>query len=419
MLATVRTAAPVLACLVVAAGCGGKRTASEGGADDGGAADRAAARRLLDPDGRWLLARRHDDEAARARYAAIRFGDADGAHEIIELGERPALPHTRWPGHYREVSAHEGWRWAHAEPGDGDGGYRVVVHDARGGAGASPERVLDLGALEPTGLHLVGDTLLVGGAGGVLLSADLAAPAPSLTEQVRRGVIPKGYDLFARHGDRLVAIDDVVTPIFADWFELTARGLGRRLGDWTLPDLINGTYRHAALEPGPAADEHTLYLVSAYGVLDGHGHNVVALRVAGDQLVDRPRHALPNADATDRVLGEHVSRATGEPQELLAGATYTPLGGLAVDAASGRILLAAGARGLLVVPADFDRRTRGELVDLGGAVADVRVHGGRTLALVIPPGAAHAELVALAWDGASYAPAARHRLPAPYDRLVR
>jgi hypothetical protein len=44
MPAAVRTAAPVLACLVVAAGCGGKRTAGEGGADDAGAADRGPPR---------------------------------------------------------------------------------------------------------------------------------------------------------------------------------------------------------------------------------------------------------------------------------------------------------------------------------------------------------------------------------------
>ena len=385
--------------------------------------------RSLDPDGAWLLLAGHENDQDAARYAAVRFGAGAAAPQVTALDRAPAVPYSNWEGHYRILDAHDGPRWARVEAdgGSADGkgaAYRAVIRDLS--APKSPPRSVPLGAEEPTGLYLVGDVLVVGFSGASVSFADLAAKRPALTEVVRRDTRFKGYDLFVRDGAHLLAIDDIMRPMYADWLRIGERGVGERLGDWTLPGVVNGRYEQAALVPR-GEDRWSLYLVASYGVMSGHGHNLFALDIRGREL-------LPQDPQAPRVLREHVARGSGAVESLVAGAHFTPWSGLAVEPGGERLLLAAGDRGVLVLPADFAAGSRGELVDLGGAVSDVRVHGGRILALVSPAPAskpaakkaakkarpaAASELVLLERAGATLKVTARHRLPGAFYRMPR
>jgi hypothetical protein len=352
-----------------------------------------------DDGGRWLFLEQHQDSAARASYLAFDLEKA----AAVPLGDAPAMPDDNWPGHFRTVATGAGSRLVRAESGG-----KLVLSDATGCA----EKTIELGGAQPTALHLVGDRLFVG-FGPAVGWIDLAAARPSLVRLVERDHKFKAYDLFARSGDRLVAIDDQVMPMYADFFALEKAG-PRRLADWELPGVINGHYDLAALVPGKP-NEWTLYLVAPYGIMDGNGQDLAAVPVRGDKLVFEEGLTLQNGrDSATPILEEHVDRATDKPTNLAAGTEFTYWTGLAVD--RDRLLLAAGKRGLLVLPGDFDSKSKGQLVDLGGECRDVRASGGVLVALIGSDKGA--ELVILSRAGQSYQAGARHPLPAAFDRIL-
>ena len=387
----------LLAALVMG-GCGGRND----GGGPGGRKERAVE---ADKDSdRWVVVERHDDKAELASYAAIDLAAARPSP--VALGMVQALPDTSWQGHFKTVVAHAGPRWVHVEAKGG--GFRLVIGDARGGA----PRSIDL-AGEPTALHLWRDWLFVG-LGPRLGWTDLAGET-GFQELVARSHQYKAYDLFARAGDRLVAIDDVVMPMVADWFALGGKA-PKRLADWSLPGVINGHYTHAALHPAAGGD-FTLYMIAPYGIMDGSGHDLVAVPVRGDKLVFEEGLTLQNGkNGPTPVIEEHVSRDSGKTFGLVAGSEMTDWTGLAVDPASGRLLIAAGTRGLIVLPGDFTSASKGTLVELGGPCRDVEVRGGLLVALVGDD--TKSELVILTGSGAGYAAGARHPLPAAFDRIV-
>ncbi len=365
---------------------------------------------------RWVLVEAWGDEKPRARYAAIDLGDGAAARPVVtELGEHAALPYRDWEGHFRTVAAHQGPRWLRATSTGGEAPRFAVEL----GSAAEPKkapRVIDLGEREPTALHLTGEILYVG-AGQEVGWVDLAAQQPAFATLVQRDLRgEKAYDLFVRLGDRLVAIDDIVRPMMADWFALDAAARATRIGDWALPGVINGHYAHGALR-ARGGGTFTLYLIAPYGIMSGDGHNLVAVPIEKDRLVFEDGLVLQNAaGGATPVLEEQVSRDSGAVQSLVAGKVFTEWSGLAVDAANETLLVAAGERGLLVLPADLAHDTRADVVSLGGACHDVVARGGRLLALV--GAGAGSELVTLERGAKGYAAGARVRLARAYRRIL-
>lgn len=393
-----RARARLFAALLCA--CGGRKEAPGG--------ETGTEKQVAEPAGEgggWLLVEKHGDKDARASYLAIDLSSA--RPQPISLADAPALARGDWPGHFRTVAAHDGPRWVRGEAKGGR--YALLVGDARGGA----PRSIDLDG-EPTSLHLDGSALWVG-LGRRLGWIDLAAARPAFQELVARDHQFKAYDLFARSGDRLVAIDDVVMPMVADFFA-TGGKAPRRLADWRLPGVINGHYQHAALVPA-GAGSWTLYLVAPYSIMDGSGHDLAAVPVRGDKLVFEEGLTLQNGrGGATPILEEHVDRGAGKPVSLVAGSEVTAWTGLAVDPDGGRLLIAAGKRGLIVLPGDFKSDSKGVLVDLGGECRDVAVRGGALVALVAAAQASDLVLLSRAGDG--YAPGARHPLPDAFDRIL-
>lgn len=371
-----------------------------------------------------LLLEAHLPEQASARYQAVRVAP-DGSVTMAESMEAPALPLQNWPGHFRTAAAFDHGLWARAEqtsaPDVKPATHRVVVRHLGGGAGA--EVAIEVGAAQPAALHLAAGGLFLGSAGRVAWT-DLGRPAAPTT-LVERDMQYKEYDLFVRDGDRVLAIDDVVTPMLADWFRVGPGRAPERLGDFTMPGLINGHYDLAALVPGPGPDEWRVYVVAPYGIMSGWGHELAVLPIRKDKL-DVPERMLLNGGAGGAGVGqeEHVDRGTGKPERLTTGTEFTAFTGLAV-APDGHVLVAAGARGVLV----FAATLAGAPTVLPGSCHDVIVFEGRLFALCEEPaapaggaavdaGAAVGVLLGLKMEGDSVVEVSRTRLPAPYRRFV-
>lgn len=355
-----------------------------------------------------LLVERHNPEAPTAVVLPIALTAAGLEPQPAAAVARPALPHPSWGGHFVSVAAHAGGAaWIAGEPDGAE--FRLVARTL----GDPSTRRFGL-PVAPTALHHVGDVALIG-AGNLVGHVDLAQTTPTWTVDRHRDDMNKfkAYDLLVRAGDWLVAIDDVVTPIFADSFRLDAAGLPTHTAAWTLPGVINGHYTLAALAPSGDRDG-TLITVTPYGIMDGHGQDLAALRIRGDKLEHGGDVVLNATRTTDPpVLEEHVSRQTGKPEKLAVGDALTAWRGLALH--RGRVLLAADARGLLVVPGAFGPDTRAVAVDVGGDCRDVIVDGDRTFVLV---GGRSDAVVELAWDGDAARELRRVALPDPFDRFL-
>ncbi len=377
-----------------------------------------------------LLLEAHLPEQASARYQAVRV-EPDGSVTLADSLQAPALPRQNWPGHYRTAVAFDHGVWARAEqtsaPEVKPAAHRVVLRHL---GGSAAEVAVDVGAAQPAALHLAAGGLFVGSAGRVAWT-DLGRPAVPTT-LVERDMRYKEYDLFVRDGDRVLAIDDVVTPMLADWFRVGAGRAPERLGDFTMPGLINGHYDLAALVPGPGPDEWRVYVVAPYGIMSGWGQELAVLPIRKDKL-DVPERMLLNGGGGPGVE-EHVDRGTHKPERLTTGTEFTSFTGLTV-APDGHVLVAAGQRGVLV----FAATLAGSPTVLAGVCHDVIVFEGRLFALCEEPaastggaapaggaagaGAADAGvgvgvLLGLKMAGDSVVEVSRTRLPALYRRFV-
>jgi hypothetical protein len=372
------------------------------------------SRAWVDPPRTHLLLLRHTDDAPELDVLPLAL-PAAGTPTLLPSHRLPALPRADWPGHYVAIATHGGQAaWAHA--GGREGAWTLVRRDADS---ATPAPAIPIGATIPAAMHMAGDVVMIG-AGNTIGTVDLAADPPRWQALHRRPDMQfKAYDLFARAGEWLVAIDDEVMPMYADTFTLDATGHATHRAAWELPGVINGHYGAAVLgRTGPA--DGTLWVVASYGIMDGHGQDLAALAIQGDALQTKPDVILNSHPLDDPpVLEEHVSRHTGKPEKLALGTDFTPWTGLARFApASGpaRLLLAAGPRGLLLVPERFGPTTRAEGIDVGGECADVWVDGERVLVLVAGPAPAVLELRPTA---TGLAPGLRLPLPVTYHRFVR
>lgn len=355
-----------------------------------------------------LLLERHANTNATATYAEAALSSSSDAP--LTLGPPrsfPALERTDSPAVYRTARSQSNGRFARVERTGA--AYTLFVHE--GLADTAPRR-LDLGALEPHAMLVTEHGAWLGSVTKVSY-VDLEASALGLDELVVRAIDDrKAYDVFARAGDRVVAIDDVVRPIYADFFRLNARGRPSHLAGWDMPALVNGRYTHAALVR-EAGDAHTLYVVAPYGVLDGNGQVLASIPIEGNALgpVDR---VLNSGASRARVVEEHQSRAEHMPSHFLVGDELSLFTGIAIS--NDRVLLPAGRRGLFVLPRALGVGVRADVVCADRFVHDVTVHEGRVF--VLTSKGDENDLIELNVADGRFTEAVRTPLPEAFNRFV-
>ena len=123
----------------------------------------------------------------------------------------------------------------------------------------------------------------------------------------------KAYDVFARSGDQVLAIDDVVRPLYADLFQV-GTGKPTRVADFEMPGLINGVYSHAVLVPGQGGLD--VYAIAPYGIMSGNGHELARLPIRNGKI-EGPGDVLNAGGNSAYTIEEHVSRSTQKPERLV------------------------------------------------------------------------------------------------------
>lgn len=203
-----------------------------------------------------------------------------------------------------------------------------------------------------------------GGTVGWVNFGDSSHP-PKYQELIRRSLSFKEYDLFAHEGNFLVAVDDVIMPIYADSFLLQgSQHVHVHKRDFELPGGINLRYKRTAL----IGD--FLILLGSYGACYGHCFG---------QLLRR--FDLKN-NTYEEIIEHH------EVSQKWDSSNFNIDGGLDwVDIAvtqRGEVAVAALDRGLCVIPpGPFTTLPPFfQTVDLGGRVRAVNTCGSATWALV-------------------------------------
>ncbi|MFW5878525.1 MAG: hypothetical protein ACOCVR_01790 [Myxococcota bacterium] len=338
------------------------------------------------------------------------LGVSENEGELIQVGESYSFEPVTFEAALGMVS--------NAAAHDGAGSFVTVEKNGdrnvlmcRQLASQTPVQTIELGDLRPVALHLVSRGLYVGTWGEVGWF-DLDADPIVYQRLVHRpDFTHKPYDLFARNGDWLLAIDDNLMPILADLFRLDEEGRPTHFTEWKLPGLVNGTYRHALLVRNEE-DAGVLYASGPYerGYKEPGGQLLFALPIERESL-----------GREESWLSE-IRPGTGEGDSptLVAGDAFTQFGGMAwLPAKNGReanLFVAAGERGILVLPHMLAEDPAPKLIDAGGPVADVMTFGDALHALV---GGERSRVVRLDAQDGSFVPGASFDLPGPARRFVR
>ncbi|MBT8493217.1 MAG: hypothetical protein KJO07_09190 [Deltaproteobacteria bacterium] len=317
----------------------------------------------------------HYNQDAQASFAALALANPEAP---VQRYTQPAIPIKNWPNHYRVVAA-VGRNQAFHAVKDGDS-WKIARRDLKANKAlpAYPVQGSEVSALLAAGSELfVGAGMSVG---------RMEVATGKFHELAKRPDSKwKAYDVLTRDGGMVVAIDDVVTPIWADL--LWSEGAAWKREPWTMPSFINGTYKLAAVHFDDASKrDGTLYAIGDYGIMSGSGHDLTRLTIKGGKLQVKDGTVLNSSRLEDPpVLEEHTERGSGKVEKIIAGKEVTPWTGLAIvkdeDGKVVRLAIAAGKRGLLIVPADFTPDSKAEVVLLG-SVHDVANIGDQLIALV-------------------------------------
>ncbi len=354
-----------------------------------------------------LLAVAHENASPRATVLPIKLGDT---LEPLETRDWGAQPIPNWKDHFTFVVAHGGEeRYAVSHrSGEDYGVWWAKIGDA------DADQTVSLGPVAPASMMVAWRTVLVGIENRVG-QVDFTADTPAYEVVLEREEMKfKAYDLFVRRGDMVVAIDDVVTPIYADSFRIDGRGRLTPLAAFSMPGIINGSYVHAALHTTSAV-RGTLYAITPYGIMDGNGQDLSRLPMT-DGKTSFDEELTLNSTRHPNVLEEHVDRGTKKPTKLAAGTTYSAWTGLDLLERDGQlhsVLVAAGSRGLFVLPPDIGPDSKATPIDLGASCLDVKVVGDRVFALV------EGAVVELRDRGEGLREARRTDVPAGYVRWAR
>jgi hypothetical protein len=147
-------------------------------------------------------------------------------------------------------------------------------------------------------------------------------------------------------------------------------------------------------------------MLGHYGIMDGSGHDLAALPLEGGKTKHDGELVLNSTASTDPpVLEEHIDRGSGKPTKIVAGTEVTTWTGVELvgEGDARRILLPAGARGLLAIPPKFTPETKAE---------DAKVDGARVFVLT------GKQLVELKWAESKATEVVRVELPDTFDRIV-
>ncbi|MCA9266429.1 MAG: hypothetical protein KDA60_21365 [Planctomycetales bacterium] len=151
----------------------------------------------------------------------------------------------------------------------------------------------------------------------------------------------KAFDVLATDGEHILAIDDILMPYFATLL-LHEDDEPKVLAEWTLPDLVNGTYVDAAIRLD-ANHTGTVYLLSHETNLGGSNQLVSVHRVEQGKLGPRTFEAAES-------LGWENNAS------LLGGTEFTWWNSLAVTS-DGTILVPASGRGLASIRPELSRHS--------------------------------------------------------------
>jgi hypothetical protein len=299
-----------------------------------------------------------------------------------------ATPWKNWEGHYKLVAAADATGWISSYPGEAEGTWSFT-HQLFTEEGPPHQKNVKLE--EVAGLHRIED-LALAGTNTRLGSIDLRTENSSFTEIKNRREFPyKAYDVFARSGNLIVAVDDEVIPMFAEFLELDAKGTPKLVSSWSLPSIINGSFIDAIFEASSGRHSGTLYLLANYGIITGPGQLIAALEVKDGKLSFDSQTTLNSSGTgseSPRVREEFSDRTGPELKHLglVYGTERTTWNGMAPIRKQGKlagIALAAKARGLLILPANFGPKTAAQAIDVGGECMDVQSVGERLFALVL------------------------------------
>jgi hypothetical protein len=352
-----------------------------------------------------ILLQGHSESGAKARYVAVSLAAGAKLGKPFEVEGYPLSDN-----HYVSPAAYGGGAaWAQVE--SAGKGFQVVLRDMKGGSVASAH----VGDKPPAALHSLGKVFVLGQRNKVKWIDFRAAPPTVKTVLERPLPVYKHYDLFARQGDWLVAIDDVVSPIYADTFRV-----GKKLGltheeGLTLPGSINGSYTLAVLTRSKAR-EGVLYTVVPYHIMSGYGHDLAALKLSNGKAAWSGDDVLQNSRGDPPVLEEHVSGRGQGKADLVSGKAFTHWTGLTALPARKLLLVAAGTRGLLQIPMKFDRNTKGKALKLGARCLDVALLAGRLWVLV---GGEDSKPALVELDPVKLSELKRTPLPTIYEKIVR
>jgi hypothetical protein len=203
----------------------------------------------------------------------------------------------------------------------------------------------------------------------------------------------KSVDVFIDAGDVLLAVDDIMTPFYTFVFDKDASGALTYRHMVSLGNQINGTYHWGLYHDGVVG------LLSSINHRGGWGQSLTFYKAGA--FTTPPDPEVKRLPALGH-LGEHQARSPkvgASPSEgLLGGSEWTPLLGAAV--AHKHLLIAAGARGVLVAPWSPDKGAGAMTVaDVGGACLDIEVRGDQVWILRTRDGVA--EVAQVVWDVAS------------------
>lgn len=224
----------------------------------------------------------------------------------------------------------------------------------------SKPKSLNLKTLPVSALMEVSGKLYLGLPGEVRV-VDFDAMAVEAAEfyKAKKTYPEKTVDAFARCGELIVAIDDVVTPKYAYVFKRTETGMTFAY-EADLPDSVNSQYYEAA------GEGNRLAVVANFGHRGGGGTSIDFFEVDASKMTHK------------REVGEFQPRDEKEKPRTLVGDTLTGLSGMAFIEHG--LIVGAGERGIIFIPNDKDAKAT--QIDTKGSCTDLLLKSGRIFALV-------------------------------------
>jgi len=310
---------------------------------------------------------RWEEDSGKDRGVQI-VGETVTVQEPISVSLLHFDPHSK-----TILVAHDGKGTIAAAEGDASNGYYL-----RFNVGSSNEKGPVLLPEAPHSLYVWGQAVYVGlgnAVGWVNFADNKDAAPPVFVSVYQRQWQNKAYDMFTRKNDLLIAVDDMVFPFYADAFRIQSNGEPVHVEAWDLPNVVNGHYNMANVIGNDLLLTHNFYHRG------GEGHNLT--RICMDQMKDkrgRSEVSIGEINASGAYGGKPGPQVLTDHSDPLTEWT-----GMAVRQDRNEILLAAGTRGLLALPGDFQASTRAQKILVGeyGSVNSVVVASGETWATVV------------------------------------